>query len=103
MKKLIAIFGMIFVLLESCQSPEERKKNLEKNLEENTLNISILDLKQVVIGESYPEFYMIDTHRNSYEISSDDFVRLQVNDSVQIYNGSIYADILKIYTKKNKL
>ena len=41
MKKLIAIFGMIFVLLESCQSPEERKKNLEKNLEENTLNISI--------------------------------------------------------------
>ena len=99
MKKLIAIFGMIFVLLESCQSPEERKKNLE----ENTLNISILDLKQVVIGESYPEFYMIDTHRNSYEISSDDFVRLQVNDSVQIYNGSIYADVLKIYTKKNKL
>ena len=100
MRKLIAIFGMIIALLiQSCESPAERKKNLE----ENTLNISILDLKQVVGGKSYPDFYMIDTHRNSYEISSDDFVRLRVNDSVQIYNGSIYADILKIYTKKNKL
>lgn len=96
MRKLIAIFGMIFVLLESCQSPEERKKNLE----ENSRNISILDLKQVYRGENSPDFYIIDTHRNSYKISSDDFVRLQVNDSVQIYNGSIYADILKIYTKK---
>lgn len=97
MKKLVLVFGMIIALLiQSCESPTERKKNLE----ENTLNISILDLKQVAGGSSYPDFYIIDTHRNSYEISSDDFVRLQVNDSVQIYNGGIYADILKIYTKK---
>lgn len=74
MKKLIAILGMIFVLLESCESPAERKKNLE----ENSRNISILDLKQVSIGKNSPDFYIIDTHRNSYKISSGDFVRLQV-------------------------
>lgn len=92
MKKLISILILTFPLF-SCDSPEEVRKYEEGH----TYNIKILTLREVSRGKYSPNFYMIDYERNSYEIWSEDYVRLREGDSVKIYTGGIGTEIIEIY------
>ena len=91
MKKLIGL-AITFMLL-SCHSPEEERKYKE----DHTYDIEILTLREVSRGKYSPDFFMIDTVRNSYELWRKDYVRLREGDSVKIYTGDILTEIVEIY------
>ena len=56
-----------------------------------------MTLREVSRGKYSPDFFMIDTERNSYELWRKDYVRLREGDSVKIYTGDILTEIVEIY------